>query len=65
MFDRHRDLFTEMGLVFFDTSSLYFKSDGGETLGEYGFSKDHRPDEKQMIVGAVLDSEGRLICCEL
>ena len=28
-------------------------------------SKDHRPDRKQMVVGAVLDNTGRPICCEL
>jgi transposase len=34
-------------------------------MGQYGKSKDDRPDCKQMIVGAVLDQEGRPICCEL
>ena len=28
-------------------------------------SKDHRPDLKQMVVGAVLDGEGRPVCCEM
>ena len=31
------------------------------TLGRRGHSTDHRPDLKQMIVGAVLDAEGRPI----
>lgn len=65
LFAHGRDLFSELDMVFFDTTSLYFEGDGGETLGAYGFSKDHRPDEKQMIVGAVLDGDGRPICCEL
>jgi transposase len=52
-------------VVFFDTTSLYFEGEGGETLGHYGHSKDHRPDEHQMVVGAVLDGDGRPICCEL
>lgn len=65
LFARRRDLFTEWEVVFFDTTSLYFEGDGGESLGQYGHGKDHRPDEKQMIVGAVLDGEGRPICCEL
>jgi transposase len=65
VFAHRRDLFTELEVVFFDTTSLYFEGDGGETLGQYGHSKDHRPDEKQMILGAVLDGEGRPICCEL
>jgi transposase len=58
-------LFSGLDIVFFDTTSLYFEGEGGETLGHYGHSKDHRPDLHQMVVGVVLDSEGRPICCEL
>jgi arginine repressor len=65
LFARRRDLFTQLQLVFFDTTSIYFEGQGGETVGQRGYSKDHRPDLKQMIVGAVLDAEGRPICCEL
>ena len=65
LFARRRDLFTQLQLVFFDTTSIYFEGEGGETIGQRGHSKDHRPDLKQMIVGAVLDAEGRPICCEL
>lgn len=65
LFARRRDLFTEVDIVFFDTTSLYFEGHGGESLGQYGHSKDHRPDERQLVVGAVLDGDGRPICCEL
>ena len=65
LFAFRRDLFTNLDLVFFDTTSIYFEGEGGETLGQYGHSKDHRPDLKQMVVAAVLDSEGRPVCCEL
>jgi hypothetical protein len=65
LFARRRDLFSALEIVFFDTTSLYFEGEGGDTLGEYGHSKDHRPDLHQMVVGAVLDGEGRPICCEL
>jgi transposase len=65
LFARRRDLFTQLQLVFFDTTSIYFEGEGGETIGQRGHSKDHRPDLKQMIVGAVLDGQGRPICCEL
>lgn len=34
-------------------------------MGQYGKSKDHRPDLKQMVVGAVLEDTGRPLCCEL
>jgi hypothetical protein len=65
LFARRRDLFTGLQLVFFDTTSLYFEGNGGDELGQRGFSKDHRPDLYQMVVGAVLDGQGRPICCEL
>jgi len=58
LFQHRRNLFTSADLVFFDTTSIYFEGLGGATLGRYGKSKDHRPDRRQMIVGAVMDSEG-------
>ncbi len=65
LFLRSRDLFSSLDLVFLDTTSIYFEGEGGESLGKLGHSKDHRPDLKQMVVGAVVDDLGRPICCEL
>lgn len=65
LFERGRDLFSEVGLVFFDTTSIYFEGQGGESIGQYGHSKDHRPDLRQMIVGIALDLDGRPLCCEM
>jgi transposase len=65
LFARRRSLFTGLSLAFFDTTSLYFEGEGGQSLGKRGFNKDHRPDLKQMVVGMVLSGEGRPICCEM
>ena len=65
LFAHRRDLFTTLDLVFFDTTSIYFEGEGGETVGQYGHSKDHRPDRKQMIVGLAIDADGHPLCCEL
>jgi hypothetical protein len=65
LFARRRDLFSTLDLVFFDTTSVYFEGEGGATLGTYGYSRDHRPDLRQMAVGAALDGTGRPVCCEL
>jgi hypothetical protein len=65
LFQKKRDLFSELSLAFFDTTSFYFEGQGGDSLGQYGNSKDHRPDLKQMVMGAVLTGEGRPVCCEL
>ncbi len=65
MFAHNRNLFSSLDLVFLDTTSIYFEGDGGEQLGKRGFSKDHRPDLKQMIVGVVLDNNGTPLCSEM
>ena len=65
IFLERRDLFTGLDLVFFDTTSIYFEGEGGETVGQKGHSRDHRPDLNQMVVGAVIDSNGKPVCCEM
>jgi transposase len=63
-FARRRDLFADPDIVFFDTTSIYFEGEGGETIGQRRHSKDRRPDLKQMVVGMVLDHNGNPICRE-
>jgi len=73
LFARRRDLFTDLSVVFLDTTSLSFEGAGGESLGARGHSKslprtrsgDHRPDLEQMVLPAVIDGEGRPICTEM
>jgi hypothetical protein len=65
LFARRRDLFSELSIVFMDTTSLRFEGAGGETLGHRGHSKDHRPDLMQLILCVVIDAEGRPICTEI
>jgi transposase len=65
LFSSRQDLFSTLELVFFDTTSVYFEGEGGETIGQLGNSKDNRPDLNQMVIGAVLDNAGNPICCEL
>jgi hypothetical protein len=65
LFERRRDLFTDLSLVFLDTTTLSFTGLGGETLGRHGHSKDHRPDLLQMVLAVVMDGEGRPVCTEM
>jgi len=65
LFAQRRDLLTSLDVVFFDTTSIYFEGEGGESIGQYGHSKDHRSDLKQMVVGVVLDNAGTPICSEM
>jgi transposase len=65
LFWERKDLFTQVSLAFFDTTSIYFEGNGGESLGAYGHSKDHRPDRRQLVLGAVLTGDGRPISSEV
>jgi transposase len=65
LFAKRRDLFSDLSVVFLDTTSLSFEGEGGATLGARGHSKDHRPDLKQMILGVVIDAKGRPVCTEM
>jgi hypothetical protein len=57
---RHRqELFGEVSIAFFDTTSLYFEGAGGQTLGQLGHTKDYRPHLKQVVLGMVLDGDDR------
>jgi transposase len=65
LFDRRRDLFSDLAVVFMDTTTLSFQGQGGETLGARGHSKDRRPDLHQMVLAVVIDGQGRPICTEM
>jgi hypothetical protein len=65
LFARRRDLFSDLAVVFLDTTTLYFEGRGGETLGQNGKTKDYRPHLKQMIVGIIMDQDGRPVCSEM
>ena len=63
--ERRRDLFSELSVVFLDTTTLAFTGAGGEHLGRRGHSKDARPDLMQMVLGVVIDGNGRPVCTEM
>ena len=52
---RHRqELFGEVSIAFFDTTSLYFEGAGHKRWAKFGHSKDYRPHLKQVVLGMVL-----------
>ena len=65
LFASRRDLFSELSVVFMDTTTLYFEGRGGDTLGERGHTKDYRPHLNQMVVGIIMDQNGRPVCSEM
>lgn len=65
LFARGRDLFSTITVSFLDTTSIYFEGAGGESLGQWGHSKDHRPDLKQVVLGVLLAGDGRPVSSEI
>ena len=59
---RHRQpLFGAVSIAFLDTTTLWFEGAGGQSLGQYGHSKDYRGHLKQVVLGIVLDDADRPI----
>ena len=45
-------------LVFYDVTTLYFESNIKTNLKDFGFSKDHRSTDTQVVVGLVVGKDG-------
>ena len=45
-------------LVLYDLTSVYFEGKGPELLADYGHSRDHRSDRRQIILAVATDTEG-------
>jgi hypothetical protein len=65
LFERRRDLLSDLSVVFMVTTTLYFEGQGGQTLGRRGHSKDYRPHLPQMVVGIIMDQNGCPVCSEM
>lgn len=47
-----------VSLVLYDLSSVYFEGDGPEQFAQYGYSRDHRDDRRQILLALATDSQG-------
>ncbi len=66
LFERVKNLFNlKLNVVFYDTTSIYFEGEGPESLAVKGFSRGHRPDTNQVIIGILMTGEGIPIGCEI
>lgn len=61
MFNRTTDM------VFYDTTSSYFETDCDQEdeLRQYGYSRDHRPDCRQILLGLAVDKDGLPIASDI
>ena len=66
LFRRRQDLFSqEVDLVFFDTTTVSFQGEGPEGLAEHGYSRDRRPDLRQIVVAVAMTKGGVPIAHEV
>jgi transposase len=60
LFEINRTLFNQsVDIVFYDVSTLYFESCTSDTFKEFGYSKDCKFNEVQVVFGLIIDQEGR------
>ena len=62
IFLKHVDHFgMKVDVVFYDVTTLYFEGALPDSLRDFGFSKDAKFGEVQVVVGMLVDQEGRPI----
>lgn len=62
IFLKHVDRFEmKVDVVFYDVTTLYFEGALPDVLRDFGFSKDAKFGEVQIVVGMLVDEEGRPI----
>jgi len=66
IFYQNRNLFNmQVDVVFYDVTTFAFESVKQDSLKEFGFSKDAKFKEVQVVMGLLIDQEGRPIGYEL
>ena len=66
LFYKKRDLFNlSLDVVFYDVTTFYFESVKKDSLKDFGFSKDNKLNEVQVVMGLLIDKEGLPVGYEL
>lgn len=55
----------QVDVVFYDVTTFYFESVKQDSLRDFGFSKDGKFKEIQVVMGLLIDREGRPIGYDL
>jgi transposase len=56
---------TAVDMVFYDITSTYFEGDKSieeQDLRRFGYSRDHRSDRRQVVIGMVVSNDGIPLC---
>jgi transposase len=66
LFYSNRDLFNmQIDVVFYDVTTFHFESVRQDSLRDFGFSKNAKFNEVQVVLGMLVDCEGRPVGYEL
>ena len=66
LFERRRDLFNyKVNIVFYDVTTFHFESVESDDLRDFGFSKNGKFNEVQVVLGLLVDSLGAPIGFDL
>ena len=66
LFERRRDLLSDLSVVFMDTTTLYFEGQGGQTLGQSSaIRRITGRIRNRWSWRAIMDQDGRPICSEM
>lgn len=71
LYTHRRSLFDRVELVYYDTTSTYFECDepgdepSAQGLRQRGYSRDVRPDRKQIVLGLAVDQQGLPIASDV
>jgi len=66
LFYRKKDLFnSKLDVVFYDVTTFYFESVKKDSLKDFGFSKDNKLNEVQVVMGLLVDKDGMPVGYEL
>jgi transposase len=66
LFYRNKDLFNlSLDIVFYDVTTFYFESVKKDSLKDFGFSKDNKLNEVQVVMGLLVDKNGMPVGYEL
>lgn len=59
LFEKKRNLFNmKLDVVFYDVTTFYFESREVDELKNFGFSKENKVNEVQVVMGLLIDKEG-------
>lgn len=62
LFEKQKDLFNmKVDVVLYDVTTLYFESVRDDSLKDFGYSKDAKFNEVQVVLGLLVDMQGRPI----